>query len=232
MVVYLVSTRSKRVHFEGDVLQNWVRALRGESDHVELVFVDAAHTNELLAFWVTRRTRYVVYDVRDYTRMKAEHDLVWYALDKLDLRAELDLRRACEEMADEHRFAFGDELFAASALPVRRLPAVLVQAVAWIAEPAAAAAVGFVASPATGPTTTIPVICSSACGRALQRANLLPGKDATMIERLTPNDLVILAIRELGARAAPEPEPRPTRAPWNVCAPRKTVRSPYWNAAI
>ncbi len=77
---------------------DWVRAIKGPIDHLELAFVDS--NEKITSFYITYGGKTAAYKPRNFHKWVEEYEAVyWYQLTDITLQEEWVLREYCEKQA-------------------------------------------------------------------------------------------------------------------------------------
>lgn len=97
-------------------MQQWVSAIKGPVDHVELLF--SSNADEFKSFYINFKAQRATYCCRDIPELLESFELRWYKLTTLTFEQEMHLRSCCDQMSREGIYISSAKLIL-SAMPFR-----------------------------------------------------------------------------------------------------------------
>ncbi len=115
MPVYLIA-RSGKLKRAFGFMEMWARALKGESDHIEVAFV---RNRVLYSCYITKWSIVAKFELRSLDGLQEDGVLAWYLLQGISPERELELEVKCRDLVADGKYYFSASKMMHCAMPFR-----------------------------------------------------------------------------------------------------------------
>lgn len=213
MTVYLLVCTSAPEDEDGNFLAAWMRAIKGDAAHVELVFF---RDRMCMTYWLTGNSVYARYGARDVSGLEEKFQLHWLELPGISSERAGEIETLCATMHQTNARKMSAAMMLLSAFPIRS--AFLLPYVLAVVDPRYAREVKVFRDDSDDPDSSF---CAAACAEVLG----IPS-----FRQCNPCDLIAECIDRFGGRfvaEGPLPESAPVQVDGGIRDSARIIRSEY-----